>query len=57
MGDSCDTFVALSDSTESGSVIFGKNSDRPFGEVQEVVHFPAKKYDPGEKVQVLLSLN
>ncbi len=38
--DSCDTFVALSPAT-NGCVIFGKNSDRPPSEVQEVVYVPA----------------
>ncbi|MEE8340129.1 MAG: C69 family dipeptidase [Xanthomonadales bacterium] len=33
----CDTFVALPDATLGGELIFGKNSDRPGGEVQEVV--------------------
>lgn len=31
---SCDTFVAQKDSTTDGRLIFGKNSDRPAGEVQ-----------------------
>ncbi|XP_025837240.1 secernin-3-like isoform X2 [Agrilus planipennis] len=39
---SCDTFVALPPLTKHG-VIFGKNSDRPKGEVQEVVYFPASQ--------------
>ena len=51
--DSCDTFVALSDVTSGGNVIFGKNSDRPRGEVQEVIAFPREKHDKGELVQVL----
>lgn len=34
---SCDTFVVLPPLTEKGVVIFGKNSDRPQNEVQEVV--------------------
>lgn len=34
---SCDTFVVLPPLTKDGSVIFGKNSDRPQNEVQEVV--------------------
>ncbi len=50
--DSCDTFVVLPDSTASGCAIFGKNSDRPFGEVQEVVLRPAQKHELGAKVQV-----
>lgn len=31
---SCDTMVALGNSTQSGNVIFAKNSDRPLGEAQ-----------------------
>ncbi|KAF2880622.1 hypothetical protein ILUMI_25562 [Ignelater luminosus] len=37
---SCDTFVVLPPLTQHG-VVFGKNSDRPQEEVQEVVYFPA----------------
>lgn len=37
---SCDTFVVLPPLTKHG-VVFGKNSDRPNGEVQEVVYYPA----------------
>lgn len=49
---SCDTFVALPPSTEGQRIIFGKNSDRPCDEVQEVVYFPAKDYAAGETVEV-----
>lgn len=49
---SCDTFVALPPSTDGQRIIFGKNSDRPCDEVQEVVYFPARDYDAGEKVEV-----
>uniref|UniRef100_A0A1A8BRB0 Secernin 3 n=1 Tax=Nothobranchius kadleci TaxID=1051664 RepID=A0A1A8BRB0_NOTKA len=49
---SCDTFVALPPSTEGHYIIFGKNSDRPCDEVQEVVYFPAKDYyNPDEKLE------
>lgn len=48
---SCDTFVALPPSTKGQRIIFGKNSDRPCDEVQEVLYFPAKDYGPGEKVE------
>lgn len=48
---SCDTFVALPPSTEGERIIFGKNSDRPCDEVQEVVYFPARDYGAGEKVE------
>lgn len=34
---SCDTFVALPPLTDSNFRIFGKNSDRPANEVQEIV--------------------
>lgn len=49
---SCDTFVALPPSTEKERVIFGKNSDRPCDEVQEVVCHPARDYGAGETVEV-----
>ena len=51
--ESCDTFVALKDVTASGKVIFGKNSDRPYGEVQEVVHVAAQKHQKGSKLKVI----
>ncbi|CAG5024124.1 unnamed protein product [Parnassius apollo] len=35
---SCDTFVILPPLTKNNEVIFGKNSDRPQNEVQEVVY-------------------
>ncbi|XP_072253133.1 secernin-3 [Leuresthes tenuis] len=48
---SCDTFVALPPSSVAQRVIFGKNSDRPCDEVQEVVYFPERDYDAEEKVE------
>nr|XP_028605155.1 secernin-3 isoform X1 [Podarcis muralis]XP_028605163.1 secernin-3 isoform X1 [Podarcis muralis]XP_028605173.1 secernin-3 isoform X1 [Podarcis muralis] len=48
---SCDTFVALPPATTGSRIIFGKNSDRPSDEVQEIVYFPAASHDPGEKVE------
>ncbi|CAJ1079409.1 secernin-3 [Xyrichtys novacula] len=48
---SCDTFVALPPSTEGQRVIFGKNSDRPCDEVQEVVYYPARDYEAGTKLE------
>jgi secernin len=47
----CDTFVALPDATVDGSVIFGKNSDRPAGEIQDVVTLAAQTYSKGQRVQ------
>lgn len=49
---SCDTFVALPPATANGCVIFGKNSDRPSEEVQEVVYCAAADYADGTNVQV-----
>ena len=54
---SCDTFVVLPPATGNGSVIFGKNSDRPKDEVQEVIYVPASDHASGEKVQVDRSLS
>ena len=48
--DSCDTFVVLPDVTKENNVIFGKNSDRPLGEVQEVIS--VKEHPHKEKLQV-----
>ncbi|KAK9500195.1 hypothetical protein O3M35_001500 [Rhynocoris fuscipes] len=48
--EGCDTFVVLPPLT-SGGVIFGKNSDRPRTEVQEIVYFPEKTYSSGETVK------
>jgi len=48
----CDTLVALSNSTEDGSVIFGKNSDRPFFfEVQLITYSPKTSHPKGEEVK------
>ncbi len=45
--------MALADVVEGGAgVVFGKNSDRPSGEVQEVVHVSGEEHGEGEKVQV-----
>lgn len=53
---SCDTFVALPPATADGLIVFGKNSDRPAKEVQEIVYVPAAKHLPGAKVQVGIDL-
>ncbi|XP_053554435.1 secernin-3 isoform X2 [Bombina bombina] len=48
---SCDTFVALPPATIGNRIIFGKNSDRPSDEVQEIVYFPERSYGAGEKLE------
>jgi secernin len=47
----CDTFVILPDSTKNGEMIFGKNSDRPHGERQDVVVIPSQIHKPTEIVE------
>ena len=47
----CDTFIALPDATLDGVLIFGKNSDRPEGEVQDVVSHPAQQHMSGATLQ------
>ena len=42
----CDTFVAFPPATAPGTVVFGKNSDRPNGEGQSITRYPAKTSDP-----------
>ncbi|XP_054719478.1 secernin-3-like [Uloborus diversus] len=48
---SCDTFAALPPGTQDDCIIFGKNSDRPGDEVQEVVYFPACDYRTPSKLK------
>ena len=50
--NSCDTFVVLGDCSKGGHVIFGKNSDRPSEEVQEVIYQPQLKHEEGSKLKV-----
>ncbi len=47
----CDTFVALNNATQDGSVLFAKNSDRDPNEAQELVLIPAADHDPGDLVK------
>ncbi|XP_068263989.1 secernin-3 isoform X3 [Nyctibius grandis] len=48
---SCDTFVAFPPAAAGDRVVFGKNSDRPADEVQEVVYFPAAAHPPGAALE------
>jgi secernin len=48
----CDTFVAFYPSTPKGTVVFGKNSDRPAGEGQSICRYPAReRSNPQEQCQ------
>jgi len=40
----CDTFVALGSATPDGATVFGKNSDRPYNEVQNIQYYPSREY-------------
>lgn len=51
-----DTFIVLWPLTSSGSVIFGKNSVQPQGEVQEIIYEPSKRYSEGERLEVCISI-
>lgn len=46
-----DLFVALPPVTAHNAVVFGKNSNRPASEVQDVIYCPAKDHSTGEKVK------
>lgn len=46
----CDTFVALSNATRDGSVIFGKNSDRDPNEAHQLLMTPAATHPTGSQV-------
>lgn len=43
----CDTFVAFPPDTPDGTVIFGKNSDRPAGEGQSIRRYPGVDLSAG----------
>lgn len=47
----CDTLVALGNSTKDGTVVFGKNSDRPQNEAQLITYNPGMDYPKGEEVE------
>lgn len=47
----CDTFVALSNATRDGSVIFGKNSDRHPNEAHELILIPRATHPEGAQVK------
>ncbi|KAF7666951.1 hypothetical protein LDENG_00083360 [Lucifuga dentata] len=48
---SCDCFVSLPPGSRDDHVIFGKNSDRPRDEVQEVVYYPAASHPAGSLLE------
>ncbi len=47
----CDTIIALGAATESGEMIFGKNSDRDPREAQNIVVYPSADNKPGSMLR------
>ena len=47
----CDTIIAMGNSTLDGSIIFGKNSDRPNDEVQLITYAPRMNHSKGEELK------
>ena len=50
-GPMCDVLVALADATQHGTVVFGKNSDRPVDDCQVLHHAPPRKADAGRRIR------
>ena len=48
---SCDTMVALKNTTQHNQTIFAKNSDRPADECQPLELHPRKTHPPGTQTQ------
>lgn len=46
---SCDTFVVMPDMTADKTIIFGKNSDRPKSEVQDIIFYPRNSSSTPQK--------
>jgi secernin len=49
---SCDSFVVLPEGTADGSMLLGKNSDRPVGETQPLRYLPARAPAPGDRLRL-----
>jgi secernin len=47
----CDTFVALGNSTATGSVLLAKNADTEINEAQHLVRLPQREYGTGASVR------
>ena len=48
---SCDSLVALGNSTRDGATLFARNSDRPAAECQPLVQIPRREHPPGSRVR------
>jgi secernin len=47
----CDILLALPDATRKGSILFGKNSDRPVDDCQVLFHSLRRPAEPGRRAQ------
>ena len=47
----CDSLVAVGSATADGSLVFGKNSDRPAAEEQRPIYCPARRHPTGARVR------
>ncbi len=47
----CDSLVAVGSATADGSLVFGKNSDRPAAEEQRPIYCPARRHPAGACVR------
>ena len=48
----CDSFVALGNSTESGSVLLAKSADTEVNEAEQVVRYPRRQYGEGALARI-----
>lgn len=48
----CDSFVALGNSTASGSVLLAKSADTEVNEAEQVVRYPRRAYAPGALARI-----
>ena len=47
----CDSLVAVGSATADGSLVFGKNSDRPAAEEQRPIYCPARRHPANARVR------
>lgn len=48
---SCSSFVIMGSETNTGEIIYAKNSDRPVNEVQPLIYYPAADHEDGEMIE------
>lgn len=51
---SCTSFVLTGKASECGSIVYAKNSDRPFNEAQPLIFYPAADHEKRRGSYVLL---